>query len=77
MIWLQVITLTGSIVGVIGGLLYLTNRRIDDLRIDTNNRIDGINKRIDEVNKRIDEIRSDVKGILAILTNTRTGTANR
>lgn len=68
MTWLQVITLTGSIVGVIGGLLYLTNRRIDDLRIDTNNRIDGINK-------RIDEIRSDVKGILAILTNTRT--ANR
>lgn len=72
MTWLQVFTIAGSIIGIIGGLLYLTNKRIDDLRTDTN-------KRIDEISKQIDEIKSDVKNILAILTNTKqkTGTVDR
>ena len=70
MTWLQVITLAGSMIGVIGGLLYLTNKRIDDLRFDTN-------KRLDDTNKRIDEVKSDIKDILAILTNTNTKVANR
>lgn len=39
----------------------LLDKRIDDLRSDTNRRIDETSHRIDETNRRLERIESDLK----------------
>ncbi len=58
--WTQVLAIVLPVMFAIVIGLFYNNRRLDDLRTDTNKRFDDVNKRFDDVNKRFDDLRLDI-----------------
>ena len=69
-----IVSIVGAAVGIVGvlGLMLRmmatgigrefssTNKRIDDLKSDTNNRMDETNSRIEDTNRRLDALRAEM-----------------
>ncbi|MDW8294957.1 MAG: hypothetical protein RMK21_06345 [Aquificaceae bacterium] len=67
----EVITVISALTVVIGIAVTLLNKRIDDLKQDTDRRFQEVNKRIDELkqdmDRRFDRIEQDIREIRQLL----------
>lgn len=58
--WIQTITIIASLVGMMGIVASLLNKRIDDLRQD-------IDRRFDKIEQDVRELRQDIREIRQLL----------
>jgi septal ring factor EnvC (AmiA/AmiB activator) len=73
--WTQVFTIIATLSAIIGGYVFLINKRFEDMNKrfeDVNKRFEDVNRRFDDMNRRIDRIEQDIRDIRTELKEMRT-----